>query len=458
MSSRIWIERRAILAFWAFAIVGWRVAVADEPAKRQEPGRQPAVLRGRVTNEVGERLTDVRVRVAIPATDMRFVDETTGHKLRETRTDARGEYRLELPDVAMPTKVSLDAMKPGYRRLVGTGMAGGDPIYTEVAPGKVAEASMKLKPALYFRGVVVDEQGKPVAGVRISSYVVRNRGSGSIERLMTRSDGSFELFCYPTRQDPISTGPVLFTREDYVSARIADVYALEPKSRDSIRVVLPTGFRVSGRVIDESGKPVARAMVRATLKDGGHRKAILTDADGKFTLRGLSGGLTMLTARGPDVKQRTHLPMPVKGDRDGLELRVRRIALPAGLVRYSVLGMQVTDVTPELKAAYDLYGDRGVLVLDPGKDVRQLNVRELAEGDAFFRVGLSRTRVNGVREFVDQILAETAGQDSPEFRVYVFYSFSRVDFDGNRTSLMHLTREQRQELQALSEQLRPDSP
>jgi protocatechuate 3,4-dioxygenase beta subunit len=457
MSSRIWIERRAILAFWAFAIFVWKVAVADEPASRQEPGRQPAVLRGRVTNEAGERLTDVRVRVAIAATDMRFVDETTGHKLRETRTDARGEYRLELPDVAMPTKVSLDAMKPGYRRLVGTGMAGGDPIYIEVAPGKVAEASMKLKPALYFRGVVVDEQGKPLAGVRIASYEVRNRFSGSMERLMTRSDGSFELFCYPTRQDPISTGPVLFTREDYVSARIADVYALEPKNRDSIRVVLPTGFRVSGRVIDESGKPVAKALVKAILKDGGHRKAVFADEYGQFTLRGLSGGLTMLTARGSDARQLVHLPLAMKGDRDGLELRLRPVLLPAGLVRYSVLGMQLADVTPELKEAYDLFRARGVLVLDPGKNVHQLNLGDLTAGHVFSTVG--RRPVNSVREFVDSILAEPARGDILEVRVQVVSAFVTYGIGfGSSAALMRLTKEQRQELQALAEQLRTDFP
>ena len=60
-------------------------------------------------------------------------------------------------------------MKPGYRRLVGTLMAGGDAKSVEVAPGTAAEASLILRPALYFTGIVVDEQGKPIPAVKISA-------------------------------------------------------------------------------------------------------------------------------------------------------------------------------------------------------------------------------------------------------------------------------------------------
>ncbi len=41
-------------------------------------------------------------------------------------------------------------MKPGYCRLVGTLMAGGDAKRVEVVPGAAAEAALILKPALYF--------------------------------------------------------------------------------------------------------------------------------------------------------------------------------------------------------------------------------------------------------------------------------------------------------------------
>ena len=48
---------------------------ASQPAPKGQPsvGAHTAVLRGRVTNEAGAPLAGVRVRVAIPAADMRFV-------------------------------------------------------------------------------------------------------------------------------------------------------------------------------------------------------------------------------------------------------------------------------------------------------------------------------------------------------------------------------------------------
>ena len=184
------------------------------------------------------------------------------HKLVETRTDAGGAYRVEIPGITGPTKVSLDAMKPGYRRLVGTLMSGGDPKEVEVTPGAEAEASLKLKPSLYFRGTVVDEQGKPISGVEVSANASYTRSSGGIERTATNPDGSFELFCYPEKLPDIGDGAgrglVFFFHPDYIDTRIDDIYALAPKDRESVRVVLRTGYKVTGTVIGadrETGPP-----------------------------------------------------------------------------------------------------------------------------------------------------------------------------------------------------------
>ena len=149
-----------------------------------------------MTDEAGAPLADVRVRVAIPAADMRFVDSIadlnfidadTVHKILEIRSDAGGTYRLEIPGIAGRTKISIDAMKPGYRRLVGTLAAGGDAKPIESAPGGTAEASLILKPALYFKGIVVDEQGKPIPAVEVSANATIGGGSGGIERTASQS-------------------------------------------------------------------------------------------------------------------------------------------------------------------------------------------------------------------------------------------------------------------------------
>jgi beta-lactamase regulating signal transducer with metallopeptidase domain len=164
------------------------------PKAEPSTSAHPAILRGRVTNEAGAPLADVRVRVAIPATDMRSVDATSHHKQREARSDAGGDYRLELPGITERTAISIDAMKPEYRRLVGTFMAGGDPKSVEITPGAVAEADLVLKPALYFAGTVVDEQGMPIPAVKITATSAFGRSYGYVETTASNADGSFELF------------------------------------------------------------------------------------------------------------------------------------------------------------------------------------------------------------------------------------------------------------------------
>jgi Carboxypeptidase regulatory-like domain len=412
-----------------------------------------------VTNQAGAPLADVRVRVAIPAADMRFVDASTPHKRLETRTDVGGQYRLEIPGLTERTMVSIDAMKPGYRRLAGTLMSGGDPRDVAVGPGIEAEASLILKPALYCAGVVVDEQGKPIPLVETTSKVVSARAYGFIEVTATNPDGSFEIFGYTARkpgQNASSKGTVSFVHPDYVDAEVEDIYTMVPEKRGAMRIVLATGYKVTGTVVDAAGRPVPNAMIKAVRKDGTHRKAALTDAKGRFALRGLSPGLTLLSVRALEIKQKIQMPMALNADKTDLDVRLRAMTLPPDLRKYSILGIQLTDVTPEMKSTYDLRNDRGALILDPGKESARLNIGRIAEGCVFSIVG--NKRVGSVREFVDQILAETAGKEAAEFSIRVVYSYTRVDSEGSSTQHMKLTKQDLEQLRVVSEQLSGERP
>ena len=180
----------------------------------------------------------------------------------------------------------------------------------------------------------------------------------------------------------------------------------------------------------------------------------MTDANGKFALRGLSEGQATLSARALDIKQKVSMPVALNGDQNDLEVRLKAISLPADLKKHAVLGMQLADVTPQLKSAYDLYFDRGAVILDPGKDSDRLKVGRLGEGYCFWEVG--NTRVGSVREFVNQILTEATGQDAAKSAVRgirVVYSFSTVDGDGNNTQYLKFTTDDLKQLQAVSDQL-----
>ena len=116
---------------------------------------------------------------------------------------------------------------------------------------------------------------------------------------------------------------------------------------------------MTGTVLDAAGKPVPNAIIVVARKDGSHGKGTMSDANGKFAVRGLSEGLTKLSARALGIKQKVNVPMALNADKDDLEVRLRAIPMPADLQKHAVLGMQLADVTPELKSAYDLYLDRG---------------------------------------------------------------------------------------------------
>jgi hypothetical protein len=164
----------------------------------------------------------------------------------------------------------------------------------------------------------------------------------------------------------------------------------------------------------------------------------------------------LLSARNLEIKQKTETPMALNGDKIDMVVRLKPIMVPAGAKSYSVLGMQLADVTPALKSAYDVRYDSGAMILDPGPDADRLKIGELAEGDVFWMVG--QQRVGSVREFVDRLLAEPGLQIDGERRIRVVYNFIRVDAVGNNTQHIRFTEDERKQLQMLSDQLAPDSP
>lgn len=439
---------RSYLMIAALVALPLAIAFAETPPPAGETARQSsASLTGLVTNEAGEPLADAQVRVAIPATDMRFVDSSSDHKLRETKTDAAGEYKFEFPEIREPTTLSVDVMKPGYRRMSGTLHSGGAPLETKVAPGTGIRTTSTLIPGIYFKGVVVDEQGQPITAVKTSANLSTKDWSYGVERTASSPDGSFEIFNYSAergvRDGEVGQGVVNFFHPDYVENQIDDVYALADNERDKLRIVLPTGRQIAGTLLDVAGQPVSGVMVKVTSNQGGHRKATTTDAAGKFLFRGLVAGPTTLNSRALNLKQKVQLPIALDRDQQDLEVRLQPIPFPAQLPAIAVLGMQLTDITPELQSAYDLYNERGALILDPGKDSERLGIGKLAEGYDFWMVG--QRRIGSVREFIEQILAEAALQPD-DYSIRVVYNFSTLDMDGSNTQHLKLTKQDLEEL------------
>ncbi len=146
-------------------------------------------------------------------------------------------------------------------------------------PGTVRIA---LKPGMALAGVVVlDDSGAAAAGAVVQS--------GPLERIADEH-GRFELPAAPSR-----------FRVRYPG--YYPTYAGLHPARPTIEVRLGRGVTVSGRVMDENGRPVANAKVVAARNtklgtifttSAWRRATVRTDRDGRYTLRGVPGTKTYI--------------------------------------------------------------------------------------------------------------------------------------------------------------------
>jgi hypothetical protein len=418
MSAQRWHTRLATLAsalvagLLALLLIGSFAHGTEPPSKgvreKASEGFRATILRGHVTDEDGKPLASVRVRI----------NPGTHHNDVVTQSEVNGDYRVALPEIKTPTPVRVDGTKPGYGRLVVLQTVSGARSL-QVAPGTVSEGDLTLSSALYLAGAIVDERVQAIFDVKISADTTTgSKETRALGRTTSDFDGSFELsdFYSPTEtiEGDMPRGGVSFIHRDYLEFSVPGPNGFAPKQRSALRIVLKAGHTVSGTVLDAGDKPVPRLRVKAVGPDGHRRKVTTTDDKGKFVLRGLPDGPTMLTVLALETKQNARLPLTLSADQSDLKIRLHAISLPKDLKTYTVLGMQLADVTPELRSAYDLSDQRGAVVIDPGKVSDRMS-GPIAEGYVFSAVG--DERVGSVREFLAKILAVTTREKSDEYNI-----------------------------------------
>jgi beta-lactamase regulating signal transducer with metallopeptidase domain len=116
-----------------------------------------------------------------------------------------------------------------------------------VAELRATEAVLTLPDGMTVRGLVVDEAGRPLAGVS----VLEGYGHGNIVRVsefMTGSDGHFERPHRVPRQ-------WIYTASRADRATVSVVAQVEPGTGE-VRLVLPPAQPLRFRVVDEAGQPL----------------------------------------------------------------------------------------------------------------------------------------------------------------------------------------------------------
>lgn len=225
----------------------------------------------------------------------------------------------------------------------------------------VGELTLVVAPTAAVTGIVVDDAGRPVAGASVHAtgeLPARARFARNLERALegewvttSAADGTFTL----------SRAPVLPGMQIHGScAGHRDAHA-DLTARTGVRLVLPAGAMLEGRVVDPDGQPVAVALFAGDA-------ATMSNADGRFRIDVTNlRSPWLIAARGGNLPARlrcpTDHPERVASWPQPLELR---------------LGGQPLGILGQL---YDADGTRV-----PSPRVRVLDPEFLVEGNEFSTV------------------------------------------------------------------------
>ena len=156
-------------------------------------------------------------------------------------------------------------------------------------------------------GQVLDDQDRPIAGVRVGLAATRYRVSDELKhQSTTNAKGRYRLGDIPRRRidgEPFAF-QIVVAKQGYAGF-VSPSLTLNANTPEQIQVVDPIrlepGVAINGVVVDHRGQPVAGALIR-TSKPVSHSglsaniPTARTDALGRFTMSDLQRGMTQLTA------------------------------------------------------------------------------------------------------------------------------------------------------------------
>ncbi|HSF39273.1 MAG TPA: carboxypeptidase-like regulatory domain-containing protein [Thermoanaerobaculia bacterium] len=202
-------------------------------------------------------------------------------RFEQTVADEDGAFVFE--NVA-PGSINLSAMAPRRQKAELQGL--------EVRAGQeLANVDLVLAPAATIEGRVLSPMGRPIPGAEVVVQEAGERGMIGFARLRATADGDGIYLL-----DGVPPGPrtLAASAEGYRrTVRDLDVKAGE----NALDFDLETGLEISGRVVDDSGSPVAGARVSLYPSvPSPDMPQMLTGADGVFRFAGLTEGSFRLSA------------------------------------------------------------------------------------------------------------------------------------------------------------------
>lgn len=265
------------------------------------------VIAGTVVDKKGQPIGDAQV-IAEPVLSGNTTDRAAWsvRGIQETVTDQAGAFKLTgMPDGSYRVRAS----RPGAKEAM-----------MSVATPVLAKPGETIK-------ITVGGDGKLIGKVALDGKApVRFFVSiGELRMPFSTADGAFSLSLAEGKHAVSISGP------GFVDKVIPDVAMTETKDTDLGTITVTAGRSISGRVLDASGSPVAKAQVAAGAMLSGNGKDLYipdesrfakdttTDEDGRFTLEGF-GPTSLTVVAGKEGARSPSVQLPASTDSARLEL------------------------------------------------------------------------------------------------------------------------------------------
>jgi len=261
-------------------------------------GSRPFVLtvlgpNGKALPRVPVEFRCERAITAMQVQEGRFLRAEAGGVI--VQASEKGRMVLELPKGAIRLDVLIETA--GYAPY----LAQWDSAFrSDVIP---AAFTARLEAGWSVGGIVDDGEGRPVAGVHVTPRIPYQRppgdyrGSYFAHFAVTDVAGRWHFDSVPASMQQV----VLELDHSELMPRnclaTRTEFGLEPGRDPLARTFVKKGLVVSGKVTDETGKPIAGALVRTWYRNA-HRQAV-TAADGVYHLRGCGQWTVRLAASAP---------------------------------------------------------------------------------------------------------------------------------------------------------------
>lgn len=398
------------------------------PAKPGEPVPEAEAQKQRTARVEGTVVTaEANVPIRLLKLHLAFRKEYGATPLTlHVETGHDGSFSGELP-TAEPIPLSdgwVDGPGLQFRGFRRAADDGTDPESDVVArPGETLRLIVTVARLATWKGLVVDDDGHPLAGMRVSVFLPGPNDSPFGSGFMTETslEGRFTVSALAEPDRVLPPGTALAAAQLTVSDLSGamrptlklDLRTVPEPDREELRIVLSRGRRVRGRLVDDAGRALAGTQVLATYGDPTRLRAAMTEPDGKFALEALADGAVTIGCFLADRELEARIDTTLSGDVDELLLVARPIDpgdAKRGLV---VLGARLVNVTDEMRVARGLDASVRVLVLDRGSGGAFGDRADVGAG--ILQIGHSK--VVDVAHLVDLLIAEQeiAAKERPRF-------------------------------------------